>query len=78
MLDFQSWLKAQEYHTFKDDTGKYVSDLIADENLPLACEKYILYKYLTIKNDDTQLKIFESLYDKYIAFISRRFSDDEI
>lgn len=78
MLDFKSWLKTKEYHTFKDYTGIYTSDLIEDKNFPIACEKYVIYRYLSIKNDDNQLDLFENLYSEYIGFISRRFSDDPL
>lgn len=77
MLDFQSWLKVQDFHTFKDDIGIYTNDLISDNEFPKACEKYIIYKYLSIQNNEKQLLIFENLYDKYIHFISRRFPDEE-
>lgn len=77
MISFKEWLKTTDYHAFvKDTLGKYVNDILNDEIFPIACEKYIMYKYLITTNDEKQLAMFERLYDEYISFISRRFRDD--
>lgn len=76
MISFKEWLKTTDYHAFaKSRAGILVNDILADDDFPVACEKYIIYKYLSRLSDD-QLELFEKLYDNYIKFISRRFCDE--
>ena len=77
MLSFKEWLKTTCYHSFKSDIGKFVQDIFDDPDFPIACEKYVMYIYLS-SLDKKQLDMFEKLYDEYIRFISRRYSDDPI
>ena len=77
MISFKEWLKTMDYHAFiKSREGRFVNDVLQDDDFPLSSEKYVIYRYLS-RLDDTQLKIFEKLYDNYIKFISRRFCDDD-
>ena len=75
IISFKDWLKTTDYRVFEKSTlGQLVNDILADD-FPVACEKYILFKYLSTLSE-TQLSIFDKLYDNYIKFISRRFSDE--
>ena len=77
MISFKEWLKTMDYHAFiKSREGRFVNDVLQDDDFPLSSEKYIIYRYLS-RLDDTQLSIFEKLYNNYIKFISRRFCDDD-
>ncbi len=77
MISFKEWLKTMDYHAFiKSREGRFVNDVLQDDDFPLSSEKYVIYRYLS-RLDDTQLSIFEKLYNNYIKFISRRFCDDD-
>ena len=77
MISFKEWLKTMDYHAFiKSRAGRFVNDVLQDDDFPLSSEKYVIYRYLS-RLDDTQLSIFEKLYSNYIKFISRRFCDDD-
>jgi len=77
MISFKEWLKTMDYHAnTKNIVGRFVSDILYDDNFPQSSEKYIIYRYFSTL-DDTQLRIFEKLYNNYIKFISRRFCDDD-
>lgn len=76
MISFKDWLITTDYRVpEKSALGQLVNDILADDEFPTACEKYILVKYLPTL-DETKLSILDRLYDNYIKFISRRFSDE--
>ena len=75
MLSFKEWLKTTCYHAFNDDIGRFVKDVLADEDFPHACAKYVMFMYISTL-EEKQHEIFDKLYDEYIHFISRRYPDE--
>lgn len=78
MLDFKSWLKVTDYRAHKGKKGALVGDILADNNFPAACEKYVLLCYFQLRMDNEQRKAFDELYSEYIEFISREYADDPV
>lgn len=77
MLSFKEWLKTTCYHAFKNDIGIFVQDILADDEFPISCEKYVMFIYIASLSQKEH-KMFDKLYDEYIRFISRRYPDEPI
>lgn len=78
MLSFKDWLKTTDYGMYqKSRMSQLVNDILADNDFPVACEKYIIHSYFSTMGEE-DLKIIDRLYKNYIIFISRPFCDDEL